>query len=75
MCSSDLVQAMLTTTEGALATEVGGQVLDQQGDTIEGLYAVGCAGQGGLLLRGHGLHLAWAYTSGRMTGRHLAQAT
>ena len=66
------VQAMLTTTEGALATAVGGQVLNQWDDVIEGLYAVGCMGQGGLLLRGHGLHLAWAYTSGRMMGAQMA---
>ncbi|MEY2622169.1 MAG: hypothetical protein RIT26_1989 [Pseudomonadota bacterium] len=67
------VQAMLTTTEGALATAIGGQVLQDDGQGIAGLYAVGCAGQGGLLLRGHGLHLAWAYTSGRMTGLEVAQ--
>ena len=29
-------------------------------------------GQGGLLLKGHGHHLAWAFVSGRRAGRHAA---
>ena len=66
------VQAMLTTTEGALVTTVGGQTSNTRGEAIEGLFAVGCVGQGGLLLRGHGLHLAWALTSGRITGQMVA---
>ena len=66
------VQAMLTTTEGSLAINGQCQVLGSQAHPIEGLYAVGCIGQGGLLLRGHGLHLAWAYTSGRLAGAHAA---
>jgi len=33
---------------------------------IAGLYAVGSTGQGGLLLKGHGHHLAWAFVSGRV---------
>jgi len=66
------VQAMLTTTEGALAVNSHGQVLGPGDQPIQGLYAVGCIGQGGLLLRGHGLHLSWAYTSGRLAGQHAA---
>ncbi len=66
------VQAMLTTTEGALAVNAHGQVLGAGDQPIPGLYAVGSIGQGGLLLRGHGLHLAWAYTSGRLAGQHAA---
>ncbi len=27
-------------------------------------------GQGGLLLKGHGHHLGWAFTSGRLAGRY-----
>ena len=34
-----------------------------------GLYAAGSTGQGGLLLKGHGHHLAWAFVSGRRAGR------
>ncbi len=39
---------------------------------IPGLYAAGSNGQGGLLLEGHGHHLMWAFTSGRIAGRNAA---
>jgi fumarate reductase flavoprotein subunit len=68
------VHAMLTTTEGSLAVDESCRVLDAQDRAIDGLYAVGCMGQGGMLLRGHGLHLAWAFTSGRVAGLHAAAA-
>jgi hypothetical protein len=48
------------------------QVLNRAGKPIPGLYAVGSVGQGGLLLEGHGRHLAWAFTSARLAGRHSA---
>jgi fumarate reductase flavoprotein subunit len=67
------VHAMLTTTEGAVKVDAQCRVLNLQGQVVPGLYAVGCMGQGGLLLRGHGLHLAWAFTSGRVAGWHAAQ--
>ena len=69
------VQAMLTTTEGALSVDEKCQVLDANNTVLTGLYAVGCMGQGGMLLRGHGLHLAWAFTSGRIAGNLAAQAS
>lgn len=68
------VHAMLTTTEGSLAIDEDCRVVDLQGRPVAGLYAVGCMGQGGMLLRGHGLHLAWAFTSGRVAGVRAAQA-
>jgi fumarate reductase flavoprotein subunit len=68
------VHAMLTTTEGALATDSRCRVLDQDGQPIRGLFAAGCIGQGGLLLRGHGLHLAWVFSSGRISGQSAAEA-
>ena len=37
------------------------------------LYAAGSAGQGGVLLEGHGHHLGWAFTSGRLAGAHAAR--
>jgi fumarate reductase flavoprotein subunit len=40
---------------------------------IPGLYAAGSTGQGGLLLEGHGHHLAWAFISGHLAGRHAAE--
>jgi predicted oxidoreductase len=48
------------------------QVLRQDGSAIDGLYAAGSAGQGGLLLEGHGHHLGWAFISGRIAGRNAA---
>jgi fumarate reductase flavoprotein subunit len=36
------------------------------------VHAEGSTGQGGLLLRGHGHHLAWAFASGRRAGRNAA---
>ncbi|CAO3357843.1 Fumarate reductase flavoprotein subunit (EC 1.3.99.1) [Azospirillum palustre] len=45
------------------------------GQAIPGLYTVGSVGQGGLLLEGHGHHLAWAFTSGRLAGMHAAWAS
>jgi fumarate reductase flavoprotein subunit len=68
------VHAMLTTTEGSLAVDTDCRVLDENERVIPGLYAVGCMGQGGMLLRGHGLHLAWAFTSGRIAGLRAAAA-
>lgn len=50
--------------EGGLAVNDRMQVLRRDGSIIDGLYAAGSAGQGGLLLNGHGHHIAWAYTSG-----------
>ena len=41
---------------------------------IPGLYAAGSTGQGGLLLKGHGHHLGWAFASGRRAGRNAALA-
>ena len=69
------VHAMLTTTEGSLAVDDQLRVLSSDGSPITGLFAAGCVGQGGLLLRGHGLHWAWTFTSGRLAGHHAACLT
>lgn len=58
--------------EGGLAVDLNLRVLDETGTPIAGLYAAGSTGQGGLILEGHGHHLAWAFTSGRIAGRHSA---
>ena len=69
------VLPMLTTTEGSASVDAQCRVLNQEGEPIAGLYGAGCIGQGGLLLRGHGLHLAWTFTSGRIAGEQaLARA-
>ena len=62
------LKAYFTTTEGGAMVNRRLQVLDQRGDVIPGLYAVGQNGLGGMILWGHGLHIAWAMTSGRLAG-------
>jgi succinate dehydrogenase/fumarate reductase flavoprotein subunit len=66
-------KAYFTTTEGGAAINQQFQTLDENGRPIPGLYAVGQTGLGGQILWGHGLHIAWAMTSGRLAGRHVAQ--
>jgi len=67
------VKAYFTTTEGGAAVDRQLRVLDRDDQPIEGLYAVGQNGLGGQVLWGHGLHIAWALTSGRLVGQQLAQ--
>ncbi len=67
------VQAMLTVTEGGLAVDGCCRVLGENGSVLPGLYAAGSAAQGGMLLKGHGLHIAWAMTSGRIAGAMAAR--
>ena len=62
----------ITFTDGGLAVDSALRVMDRSGSPIPGLYAAGSTGQGGLLLEGHGHHLGWAFTSGRLAGRNAA---
>lgn len=66
-------KAWFTTTEGGVAIDQQLRVLDGNGQVIQGLYAVGQNGIGGQILWGHGLHIGWAITSGRLVGQHLAR--
>jgi succinate dehydrogenase/fumarate reductase flavoprotein subunit len=66
-------KAYFTTTEGSISINTSFQALDMHGRPIEGLFAVGTCGMGGMILWGHGLHIAWAITSGRLLGEQLAQ--
>ena len=66
------VRAVFVHAEGGLAVDLEHRVLRAGGAAIPGLYAAGSTGQGGLLLRGHGHHLAWAFASGRRAGRNAA---
>ena len=59
-------------TDGGLAINTKLEVLDANNQPIPGLLAAGSAGQGGLLLLGHGHHLGWGFTSGRLAGRNAA---
>ncbi len=69
------VRAVFVHAEGGLAVDHDHRVLSEDGRAISGLYAAGSTGQGGLLLKGHGHHLAWAFASGRRAGRNAAYAT
>ncbi|WP_084570004.1 FAD-dependent oxidoreductase [Mesorhizobium sp. LNJC405B00] len=62
----------LVLTEGGLRISAAMEVLSKSGEAIPGLYAAGATGQGGLILEGHGHHLGWAFTSGRLAGRAAA---
>lgn len=66
------VKSWIILTDGGLTVNRHHQVTRADGSVVAGLYAVGSVGQGGLLLEGHGHHLAWAFTSGRLAARHAA---
>jgi fumarate reductase flavoprotein subunit len=63
------VRAVFVHAEGGLAVDHDHRVIGANDEPIPGLYAAGSTGQGGLLLKGHGHHLAWAFASGRRAGR------
>jgi succinate dehydrogenase/fumarate reductase flavoprotein subunit len=67
------VKSWIVTTEGGVRINQNMEALDEAGGVIPGLYAVGSNGLGGMVLFGHGLHIAWAMTSGRLAGRNAAQ--
>lgn len=66
------VRAVFVHAEGGLAVDHEHRVLGAGDTPIPGLYAAGSTGQGGLLLKGHGHHLGWAFASGRRAGRNAA---
>jgi succinate dehydrogenase/fumarate reductase flavoprotein subunit len=68
------VRAVFVHNEGGLAVDHQHRVLGAGDQPVPGLYAAGATGQGGLLLKGHGHHLAWAFASGRCAGRNAALA-
>jgi succinate dehydrogenase/fumarate reductase flavoprotein subunit len=68
------VLSWVVLTDGGLAVSARHEVLGANGSAIPGLYAVGATGQGGLVLAGHGHHLGWAFTSGRLAGKIVAES-
>jgi fumarate reductase flavoprotein subunit len=66
------VRPVFVHNEGGLAVDREHRVLGPGDQPIAGLFAAGATGQGGLLLKGHGHHLAWTFVSGRRAGRHAA---
>jgi len=69
-CALGPVHTVLVFTDGGLAIDEGLRVLDAGNRPVPGLYAAGSVGQGGTLLDGHGHHIGWAFTTGRLAGRH-----
>jgi succinate dehydrogenase/fumarate reductase flavoprotein subunit len=67
------LRAVFVHAEGGLAVDREHRVLGEGDKPIPGLYAAGSTGQGGLLLKGHGHHLGWAFASGRRAGRNAAR--
>jgi succinate dehydrogenase/fumarate reductase flavoprotein subunit len=68
------VRSVFVHSEGGLMVDAQHRVLGADDQPLPGLYAAGSTGQGGLLLKGHGHHLAWAFVSGRRAGRFAAEA-
>ncbi len=68
------VRSVFVHSEGGLMVDEQHRVLGAGDQPLPGLYAAGSTGQGGLLLKGHGHHLAWAFVSGRRAGRFAAEA-
>jgi len=68
------VRSVFVHSEGGLLVDKLHRVLGADQQPLPGLYAAGSTGQGGLLLKGHGHHLAWAFVSGRRAGRLAALA-
>jgi fumarate reductase flavoprotein subunit len=66
-------KAYFPTVEGGARIDMRCRVLRADGSAIRGLYAVGQNGLGGMVLFGHGLHIAWALTSGRLVGKALGE--
>ena len=66
-------ESYIGVTKGGLDINTQFQVLDESGKVIPGLFAGGRNG-GGVILMGHGLNLAWAFTSGRLAGKIAAHS-
>ena len=66
------VSCFVPGTEGGLAINERFQILGENDEPIPGLFGAGIVAQGGVMLEGHGHHLGWAFTSGRLAGRNAA---
>lgn len=66
--------ANLTTTEGGVAVDHQLRAARPDGTVIQGLHCAGGNGASGLDLKGHGHHIGWAMTSGRLAGKAAATA-
>ena len=73
-CALGPAKSYIVLTDGGLAVNESLQLLGHGDKPVPGLWAAGSAGQGGLILKGHGHHIGWAFTSGRIAGRNAAAA-
>jgi FAD binding domain len=69
------VRGYINAMEGGLAVDDRLAVLGADDQPIPGLFAAGSAGQGGVLLDGHGHHITWACVSGRHAARSVLAAS
>ena len=67
-------KSYIVLTDGGLAVDENLRLLGHGDTPVAGLWAAGSAGQGGLMLKGHGHHIGWAFTSGRIAGRNAAES-
>lgn len=65
-------RAWVIITDGGLEIDSQFHVVAHNMEPVSGLYAVGSNGQGGVVLEGHGHHLAWAFTSGKLCAEQIA---
>ena len=66
------VRHYLNFADSGVAVDERLQVIDADDQPIPGLYAAGFIGMGGATFQGHGHHIGWAFTSGRLAGRYAA---
>lgn len=67
------IHSFVVLTDGGVKVSDRLQVLIHGDRPVQRLFAAGSTGQGGVLLEGHGHHLGWAFTSGRIAARNAAQ--
>jgi len=64
------IHSFVVLTDGGVKVNERLQVLIHGDRPVQRLFAAGSTGQGGVLLEGHGHHLGWAFTSGRIAARN-----
>lgn len=64
------IHSYVVLTDGGVKVDERLQVLVRGDQPVQRLFAAGSTGQGGVLLEGHGHHLGWAFTSGRLAARN-----
>jgi len=72
-CAPGPVKSCRVFADGGLKASEAADAIGADDRVIPGLFAARSVGQGGLLLEGHGHHLAWAFVCGRIPGRSAAR--